>query len=104
MECHEEAVSSQATQLTATVVGVAMCTLAGEHKPRNCADDADQPFQVEGREDAAKQLTSSRTHLTQTRLCDTRREESATLQMTQTEMDLRCRGAWRRRTEAQEGQ
>ena len=35
MECHEEAVSSQATQLTATVVGVAMSTLAGEHNPRS---------------------------------------------------------------------
>ena len=36
MECHEEALSSQATQLTATVVEVAMSTLADEHNPRSC--------------------------------------------------------------------
>ena len=33
MECHEEAVSSQAIQLTATLVGVAMSAFEGEHNP-----------------------------------------------------------------------
>ena len=96
MECHEDAVPSHATQLTATLVGVAMSTLAGEHNPgsvptlshSHAHDDAGQPFQVEGREDAAKQiqLISSRTQLAHTRLCDMRDKESTTLRTMQNEI------------------
>ena len=87
MECHEEAVSSQATQLTATVVGVAMSTLAGEQNPgsvptvsHNGVGLATMQFSLsrwkaEEMRQKQRKLTSSRTQLTQTRLCDTRRED-----------------------------
>ena len=63
MVCHEEAVPPQATQLTETLVGVAMSNL-GRTQPRISAEDADQPFQVAGSSHAGKkqtQLTSCTT-------------------------------------------
>ena len=47
MVCQEEAVFPQVTQLTETLVGVAMSAF-GRTQPRISAEGADQPFQMAG--------------------------------------------------------